>query len=47
MPGTQPQRVRNSTMRNEPQPWSATANGGKNIAKIALINDIVYCFAVR
>ncbi len=30
-PGTQPQSVRINTMRNEPQPLSTTASGGKKI----------------
>lgn len=39
-PGTQPQRAKRKTMRNEPHPLSMTANGGKNIAKSTLNNDI-------
>ena len=42
-PGTQPHKVSRNTMRNEPHPLSTTAKGGKNIAKITLINDINIC----
>jgi hypothetical protein len=35
-PGTQPNRVRISTMRMEPQPLSRTARGGKRIDNITL-----------
>lgn len=39
-PGTQPHSVRRSVIRNEPQPWSITAKGGKNIASKTRNNDI-------
>lgn len=31
-PGTQPQNVKSSTIKNEPQPFPNTDNGGKIIA---------------
>ena len=43
-PGTQPQQVSNSTMRNEPHPRSMAESGGKKIAKITLIIDIFLFF---
>ena len=41
IPGIQPHAVRRNTIRNEPQPLSTTAKGGKITARIALISDIV------
>jgi hypothetical protein len=43
-PGTQPQIVKRRTIKNEPQPLSTTASGGKNIANITLIKDIIQNF---
>ncbi|VXB20876.1 conserved hypothetical protein [Maribacter litoralis] len=31
-PGTQPQKVKSKTIRNDPQPLPKTAKGGKNMA---------------
>ena len=46
-PGTQPHKVRISTIRIEPQPWSKTARGGKSmdnktrqkLMKVGLLKD--------
>ena len=43
-PGIQPQAVSSNVIKNEPQPWSTTAKGGKIIARITLISDIIYSF---
>ena len=40
-PGTQPHAVRSNVIRIEPQPLSKTANGGKIIARITRMSDIV------
>lgn len=40
-PGTQPKHVRINTIRNEPQPRSTTASGGKIIANNTLMHDII------
>lgn len=31
-PGTQPQKVKSSTIKKDPQPFPMTANGGKSMA---------------
>jgi hypothetical protein len=43
-PGTQPNKVSISTMRNEPHPLSMTASGGKIIESSTLNNDIAFLF---
>ena len=43
-PGTQPQKVKSRTIRNDPQPFPMTASGGKMIAsktRKKLILDII------
>ena len=40
-PGTQPQRVSKKTIKNEPQPLSITAKGGKKIANNTRNTDII------
>ena len=45
-PGAQPHSVRRKTIRNEPQPLSTTARGGKNMANITLINDMFRFFGL-
>lgn len=46
-PGIQPARVSRKTMRNEPQPLSTTDNGGKMIASITLISDIIFSYKIK
>ena len=41
-PGTQPAKVKRSTIKKDPQPLPKTAKGGKNIAKITRQKLIVY-----
>ena len=40
-PGTHPQNVSSSTIKNDPQPLPITARGGKSIARRTLIKLIV------
>ena len=40
-PGTQPQAVSKKTIKNEPQPLSATAKGGKKMANNTRNTDII------
>lgn len=40
-PGIQPRKVKIKIIRNEPQPLSTTAKGGKIIANIALHKLII------
>ncbi len=39
-PGTQPQKVKSKTIRNDPQPFPITARGGNKIANKTLIKLI-------
>lgn len=43
-PGTQPAKVKRSTIIKEPQPLPKTANGGKIIAKITRQKLIAFLF---
>ena len=46
-PGIHPQQVRIVTIKNEPQPLSSTASGGKIIDNITLNSDIVHSFLYK
>lgn len=41
-PGTQPQKVKSSTIKNEPQPFPMTDNGGNTIANKTLKKLIIF-----
>jgi len=46
-PGTQPQKVKSSTIKKEPQPLPKTAKGGKNMASNTRIKLICHvCFMI-
>lgn len=42
-PGTQPQNVKSSTIKKDPQPFPMTASGGKNMANNTRIKLILKC----
>lgn len=45
-PGIQPNKVRINTIRNEPQPLSITAKGGKRMANKTRRTDIIIILRV-
>jgi hypothetical protein len=47
IPGTHPIRVQTKTIRNEPHPLSATANGGNSTHKIARVKLTCLKFRIK
>lgn len=42
IPGTHPHKVRMKVIRKDPHPLSATAKGGNIMAKITLMQDMIF-----